>query len=287
MYTLYILDSYIPYIQNMSKPVPDTLAKENAHDRDQNIIFDEGPHIYTVFGELGYTSVTTWVHHHFDVFDGPAVVENIMKSKKMLDPTYKYYGKTREEILEGWKKNGDSASTKGTKLHYDIECFYNGWKVENDSIEYGFFQKFVQDYPHLKPYRTEWVVYYDELKLSGSIDMVFKDENTGKFYIYDWKRCNEIPHENLYGKTAKTECIKHMPDCKFWQYSLQLNTYRRFLEDKYDIPIEGMALVCMHPDNVYKTYERIEVPRLDKEMDDLIALRTEQAKTIVLTPAPI
>jgi hypothetical protein len=269
----------------LSKPVPLTLSKLNAHERDKNIIFDEGPHIYTVFGQLGYTSVTTWVHHHFDVFDGPGIVTGIMNSKKMQDPTYKYYGKTREEILDGWRKNGDSASSAGTQMHYDIECYYNGLPVENDSIEYSYFKKFEADFPSLKPYRTEWIVYYDELKLSGSIDMVFRDEITGKFYIYDWKRCNEIPHENAFGKMSKSPCLQHMPDAKYWHYSLQLNTYRRFLEDKYDIPIEGMFLVRLHPDNAYKTYERIEVQRLDAEMDALFAIRKEEAKTIILEDA--
>jgi ATP-dependent exoDNAse (exonuclease V) beta subunit len=271
----------------MSKPVPDTLAKRNPHERDQNIVFDEGPHIYTVFGKLGYTSVTTWVHHLFSDFDAEAVVNNIMKSKKMIDdPTYKYYGKTKQEILDGWNKNRDDSASKGTQMHYDIECYYNDWDVTNDSPEYSYFIQFRTDYPNLKPYRTEWVVYYDELKLSGSIDMVFQDENDGKFYIYDWKRCKEIPHEGFNGKCAKESCIQHLPDSKFWHYSLQLNTYRRFLEDKYNIPIEGMYLVCMHPDNAYKTYERIQVQRLEKEMNDLFDIRREEAKQVVLTDAP-
>ena len=271
----------------MSKPVPDTLTKRNPHERDQNITFDEGPHIYTVFGKLGYTSVTTWVHQLFSDFDAEAVVNNIMKSRKMVDdPTYKYYGKTKQEILDGWNKNRDDSASKGTQLHYDIECYYNDWDVTNDSPEYGYFIQFRTEHPHLKPYRTEWVVYYDELKLSGSIDMVFQDETDGKFYIYDWKRCKEIPHEGFNNKFAKLECVQHLPDSKFWHYSLQLNTYRRFLEDKYNIPIEGMYLVCMHPDNAYNTYELIQVQRLEKEMNALFDIRREQAKTIVLTDAP-
>ena len=29
---------------------------------------------------------------------------------------------------------------------------------------------------HLKPYRTEWMIYDKELKLAGSIDMIFINE---------------------------------------------------------------------------------------------------------------
>ena len=39
------------------------LATKNAHIRDKDITFEEGPHIYTVMGDRGgYTSVTTWNH---------------------------------------------------------------------------------------------------------------------------------------------------------------------------------------------------------------------------------
>jgi ATP-dependent exoDNAse (exonuclease V) beta subunit len=265
------------------KSVPDTLAKRNAHERDQFITFDEGPHIYTVYNKLGYTSVTTWNHRHFTGFDAPAIVNNIMKSKKINDPSYKYYGMTREDILTQWRNNGNSASTKGTQLHYDIECFYNEWKVENNSIEYSYFQNFVKDNPNLKPYRTEWIVFYEELKMSGSIDMVFENEK-GEFVIYDWKRCNEIPHESNYNQFATTSCISHLPDAKFWHYALQLNMYKVFLEHKYDKKVSGMFLVSLHPDNPYKNYDRIEVPVLEVEIKGLLELRKREALTIELKP---
>ena len=268
-----------------SKPVPDTLAKKNVHERDQHIIFDEGPHIYTVHGKLGYTSVTTWNHHHFSAFDAEKIATNIVNGKRVhSDPNYKYYKMTKDEIITMWRKNGDSASTKGTQLHYDIECFYNDWPVQNGSIEYQYFQNFVKDYPNLKPYRTEWMVYYEELKMSGSIDMLFQNEKR-EFLIYDWKRCNEIPHECPYGKFAVTPCISHLPDTKFWHYALQLNIYKMFLEHKYDKKVVGMFLICLHPDNPYKNYERIEVPLMEKEIKDLYDIRLKEAELVELRDA--
>ena len=73
-----------------TKIIPDYLAKLNAHERDPYIEFDEGPHIYTVHGEGGYTSVTTFNHSHFSHFDAEATLQKIMKSSRMKDPTYKY-----------------------------------------------------------------------------------------------------------------------------------------------------------------------------------------------------
>jgi hypothetical protein len=50
------------------------------------------------------------------------------------------------------------------------------------------------------------------------------------------------------------------------------------LEHKYGKKVTGLYLVCLHPDNVYKKYERIEVKNMDKEINDLYALRLEQVK---------
>ena len=251
------------------------LSVKNAHPRDQFITFDEGPHVYTVHGESGYTSVTTWNHHHFEQFDADKIIDSMMKGKKMKDSTYKYYGMTREQIKASWDCNRDGASSAGTKMHLDIEHFYNGLPVENDSIEYEYFKQFVSDFPDLKPYRTEWMVYWEDIKISGSIDMIFENPD-GTLLIYDWKRCKEISHENGFGKTASTSCIRHLPDTNFWHYSLQLNMYKSILENKYDKKVVGLFLVCLHPDNPYKSYDRIEVPFLDKEMKDLIEFRRQE-----------
>jgi PD-(D/E)XK nuclease superfamily len=277
----------------MSKPVPTYLSIKNAHPRDPYITFDEGPHIYTVHGEGGYTSVTTWNHHHFSLFDADSVIQGILKNRRYkTDPEYKYYGRSAEDIKAEWDRNRDQASGAGTNMHYDIECYYNQMEVKNDSVEYQYFRKFLHDFPTfnhtpplpdgtivpatLVPYRTEWMIYYEELRLSGSVDMVFENPEDGTIQIYDWKRCKEIKYENEYGKTALTASIKHLPDTNFWHYALQLNTYKTILEEKYGKKVTGLYLVCLHPDNPYKTYDRIEVPFLEKEMKELFEERRKE-----------
>ena len=189
---------------------------------------------------------------------------------------------SREDILASWDLNRDTAAQAGTQTHYNVECFYNDIPVDDDSIEYKYFMEFVADHPHLTAYRTEWCVFYEEIRISGSIDMVFLDTRSGDYMIYDWKRSKGIEYESYGGKTATTRCIRHLPDSNFWHYSLQLNVYRKILQDKYDMKITKLALVVLHPDNQSKTYEVIDVPMMDKEMDDLWEYRKEELQSTPL-----
>ena len=251
----------------------DYLAKKNEHERDKYITFEEGPHIYTVHGDSSFMSVTTFIHSNFSHFDSEGTVNKIINGKKWgQDESYKYYKKSKEEILQMWEDKRDNAAKAGTKLHYDIECYYNKCPNENNSIEYQYFKNFVKDYD-LKPYRTEWMVYYEEYKLSGSIDMIFENED-GSLQIYDWKRSEEFKYEDNWNNTcSSTKCLSHIPDTNFWHYSLQLNMYKTILEHKYDKKVTNLFLVRIHPDDPYKNYERVEVPILEKELNDLLNFR--------------
>ena len=85
-------------------------------------------------------SVTTWNHSHFEHFDADKIITNMMNSKNWKKN--KYYGKTRDEIKKMWDDNRDQASGAGTKMHYDIECYYNNMNVNNDSTEFKWFLEF-------------------------------------------------------------------------------------------------------------------------------------------------
>lgn len=254
---------------------PIVLSQRNVHPRDANISFEEKEHIYTVLGERGtYTSVTTFVHSLFPHFDSSAILDKILGNSKMSDPTYKYHGMTRQMIEDMWEKNRVEASSAGTKMHFDVECFYNELTVNNTSVEYEYFMHFVKDHPWLRAYRTEWMIYHEELKISGSIDMVFLDERDGKYYIFDWKRSKEIKFDDDYCDYGTSEFTNQLPNLNFWHYSLQLGVYKAILEDKYDMEIGGMYLVVLHPDNT--NYEKIQTADLSKEIAALFESRLKK-----------
>jgi ATP-dependent exoDNAse (exonuclease V) beta subunit len=250
----------------------DYLSTLHPHPRDARIRFIEEGHKYFVDDEEGYTSVTTWNHDLFPHFDAESIVARILQSSRWKnDSSYAYYQKTKEEILAGWDKNRDQAAASGTRMHLNIEKYYNGVAVEDESAEYSYFLKFRSDHMFLEAFRTEWMIFDEETRISGSVDMVFRDVNTGAFHIYDWKRSKGIEWESPYGKTAVLDFLSHVPDTNFWHYSLQLNTYRYILEKLYGMVITDLFLVVFHPSNA--SYEKVRCADMREELDAIMAYR--------------
>ena len=243
---------------------------KNSHRRDRHIKFFEVGHKYTITTDPNskYTSVTTWIHNMFPKFDADEIINKIMSGSKWNE-THKYWGMTPDEIKNSWKQNGEKVSGDGTEMHYNIECFMNNCRLceqpythkdlfddyvsnmsedEREKLEekdeWQHFLTFLTEHPHLRPYRTEWTVYNEDAKLAGSIDMIYENDD-GSLSIYDWKRSKEISKHG-WGKFATCEEISHIPNANYWHYSLQLNTYRRILQDKYGKTVKELFLVRLH-----------------------------------------
>ena len=293
----------------MSEPMK--LAIENYHPMDESISFEESTHTYTIDGDTSFTSVTTFVHQHFPHFDADATIQSLLSEKKtykgrtvqnnskyretaikhiqstlkehgedasleratayLNDTSSHYYIQEKNAIKSEWEKT----STSGTKMHLDIEYFYNDIPQENTSQEYAHFKSFHTDFkiefPHYRPYRTEWTVFYKELKLAGSVDMVFENTLDGTLMIYDWKRVKSIDYEAFDNRTAITPCLEGMPDSKFWHYSLQLNTYKAIIEAQYYKKVTKLVLVRLYPDA--PSYELYECHDLQDEVKQLFENR--------------
>lgn len=264
------------------------LAHINYHPFDDRISFEEESHTYTIDGDSTFTSVTTFLHHQFPAFRPEeaaaqlltekrengrpnqnkyrlTAIENIRRSlgdetieravAALNDTTSPQYHAEKSAIIEQWNQTSKS----GTKIHADIEYFYNDEPRPNDSIEYQYFMHFKEDFerehPQYRPYRTEWTVFYKELKIAGSIDMVYENIEDGTLMIYDWKRVKEIKYEAYRDECGLGVCAD-LPHTNFWHYSLQLNTYKAILEGQYGKKVTKCVLVRLYPDAPdYETHE--------------------------------
>jgi len=270
------------------------LYNKNKHERDDSLIFEESTHTYTILHDSNnkYTSVTTWVHEHFPTFNADLIISHMMNGKKW-NPDNKYWGMSPQEIKDKWNADGKESARLGTNLHYDIECFMNqnisttpsqknllenynmsNEKQKQDTPEWNYFMKFIKDNEDLVAYRTEWMIYHEELKLAGSIDMVYENPDS-TLVIYDWKRSKNIEMGNPFRKYSTSKLISHIPDTNLWHYSLQLNIYKALLEDKYGKKVVGLYLIRLHPNG--ESYECIPCKDLSSEVSELINHRYTNA----------
>lgn len=267
------------------------LSRINHHPRDDRIIFVESTHTYYVDGSSeGNISTTKFVHSFFPHFDAAAIIQKMKRSPKW--PQSKYYGKTDKEIMDEWNNNGKVASEAGTAMHLAIEQFLHGSaELISEEIkgtpEWRYFQQFWADCGgDLEPYRMEWEVWTDpSIKLTGSIDGVFRRKSDGRIVIYDWKRSKEIKSDNPFGSGLAP--LDHLPDTNYWHYTLQLNIYKWILETYYGQDVADLYLVILHPDN--KSYKRMRLNILTDEVLAMVDARkravAEGCKQDVILPS--
>ena len=239
------------------------LKEKNKHPRDEHISFKEEGHEYNIDGDIGYTSVTSFLKQFFQEFDADKAIDNIRRSSKYRYS--KYYGMDKRTIKAMWDNRREVAAKNGTMCHKDIENAYNYGNLEVCYPEFDQFLEF--NYDHIKwgIYRTEWLIYNTKYRLAGSVDAIFQHTDTGKFIMCDHKTSDDIV---VSGYNKAKSPISHLDDCNFWKYALQQNLYKWMLEEEYGILIDEMYITWFCKKNT--SYKKIKVPLLSKEIIDIL-----------------
>lgn len=260
-----------------------TLEQINSHERDKDIIFYEGPHKYFYKNKIQFeTSVTGFIHLFVPAFDANKIVDLIIKKKCRPQTLNKYIGMTKENILNKWESEKKLACLLGTRLHLLIEEYFNNIHLHIEKellpVEFQYFQRFInsKSIDYLVPYRTEWIVYDTDLNLAGSIDMCFYNKKTDKYVLYDWKRSKEIKKN---AKEYLLEPLSNLQNCNYVTYSLQLNMYKFLLEKNYNISIESMHLLVMHPR--YNQYQKYDIMDMSSDIFKIIEYRTKNTSKLI------
>ena len=219
-------------------------------------------------------SVTGLIESFFPEFDSDywsdkKAIERIkIEGGKLTDENIY---KVKKDILMEWEENRKDAADKGTILHEKIENFYNNIEDNLDAPEFTYFKNFIQKYPKLKPYKTEWRIFDSNLSLAGSIDMVYEKDN-GDLFLFDWKRSTKII--NGAGHLIESDYdygfdeLSHIADNSYNRYSLQLNLYKYIIESNYGKKISSMNLLILHPH--FHNFFHLQIPDLEKETKFLI-----------------
>jgi hypothetical protein len=232
-------------------------------------------------------STTTDIHMQFPAFNEPVVIARMRRRKKWHDPAQnKYFGMTDEAISAEWERIRSDASKKGTAMHLNLERCYNDQSHETTSKEFSLFREFECAHVNgkLKPFRTEWVMHHDALHLCGSADIIFaylNDDVPLEFYdpmlnpcprkkhlvLGDYKRSKAINHSPFMSHDADEEEIKEwygnvpctamLSNCNAVHYACQMCYYKEYLEEHYEIIIDEMFLIILHPQQL--TYMKVVI----------------------------
>tara|TARA_B100001063_G_C16738558_1_gene543431 strand:- start:606 stop:1409 length:804 start_codon:yes stop_codon:yes gene_type:complete len=260
---------------------PDHFNK-NHHPKDFEISFDNDNHEYFVNKKKISYSVSELINNFFPKFDSDYWSK--IKAVEQLQQDGEPYNdakikETQNEILDAWETKRNEASKNGLIIHETIEKFYNQEKIDLIPHEFNYFQQFISKYPKLKPYRTEWRIYNNELTLAGTVDMVYEKDN-GDLFLFDWKRSTRIVNDTgvlrLSDFKYAYDELSHVADNSFNKYALQQNLYKYILENYYDKKISSMNLLVLHPR--YHTYFHLKIPEMRKETEFLIRQSAEEHK---------
>ena len=206
---------------------------------NQNIILDRKNHIYKLITNpnIEFTSVTTFIDQFFEKFDAQAIAEKLAKSHP------KYMDKSVEDILNDWKKSAEH----GTKVHEEIENFIiNTTPITEKKSAAGL--RWLKSYIANGNFQIypEVIVYSEELKLCGTIDLLIKNLDNDKYIIMDWKTSKSINKKSFKNKKGVLAASKKIDDSKFNHYSLQLSLYRYILENYYGLIIDNHAILHLN-----------------------------------------
>jgi hypothetical protein len=225
--------------------------KEQLIERFSDLVFEEETHFYGLKSDrdfrfkLSCSSIAKLCKKAFDTE---------YWSKKKADEL----GKTQEEIKAEWNEKRDTAATRGTATHLALQNELDGvvW-LENELVP----KKTIIDIRKwlvkngYSSVATELKMYDKELAISGTMDLLAYNKFTKKFYIIDWKTNKHKKIEKIENYVDKKtgelkqshfkfeKPFNHLPQSKYYEYSMQLSTYKLILERNFDIKIEGIILV--------------------------------------------
>ena len=279
----------LPEIQEIRERIVETYTNK--------LIFLEGPHEYYLDG-VQYMCVSD-VTHKYKPITGEQMAENCVKKwQRDHDPSYKYYGLTKEEILAQWAVKSGHACEFGTEVHAFGESMFYYMIGEPEKILPECADKFRDGIPHPTSLHEEAVVKFWEdipetfvpvlaetkvfnrngTPYAGTFDILFyyvdeKNPQKSGLVIFDYKT-NEDLYKNFRGQKLLWP-FNDMLDMSYSYYTLQLGCYQVPLEN-LGYKVIGRRLIWLRPDG---TYDSVKVNGVSDRIRE--ALDIPDAKKII------
>lgn len=206
--------------------------------------------------------------------------------------------KTIEEVLAEWDYKRDFSCDKGSTCHEFAQSLWSGeeWNLLpfDNSKEYskavnkikGQAINFKNDYQDmLEHIKDEYIVGSEEYDIASAIDHLFYNKLTGGLVLVDYKTntvlkgYNDDKKNDRYIKQMKIP-LTDIKDQAIYHYHIQLSIYKYLIEKYTNLIVDEWFIVYMSENN--DNYEIIETPYLKDEVEEILEMRKNMAKMILI-----
>ena len=206
-----------------------------------DIQFEETTHTYTPTSvpNLKLRSCTEFIKNFFEPFDKYKI------ANKLVDHIPKYRNRTVESLIEEW----EAAADHGKAVHKEIEDYISsGLAPSSIKAKHGanWFCDYSKGNNH--DFFTEAIIYSEELRLAGTIDLLVHNKSNDTFSIIDWKTNKKIDQNSYQRKMGRKHPTSSLMDCNFTHYTLQMSLYKYILEEYYDFKVTNTKLIHLTED---------------------------------------
>ena len=239
------------------------------------------------------------VTHKYKPISGEQMAENCVKKwQRDQDPSYKYYGLTKEEILAQWAVKSGNACEYGTEVHAFGESMFYHMIGEPEKILPECKDKFRDGVPcPSNPHEEAIVKFWNDLPetfvpvlaetkvfnrngtpYAGTFDILFyyvDEKNPWKsgLVIFDYKT-----NEDIYKNFRQQKLLwpfNDMLDMSASYYTLQLGLYQIPLEN-LGYNVVARRLIWVKPDG---TYDNVRIQDVSDRVREALDIPT--ALTII------
>ena len=239
--------------------------------------FDEG-HYYTYKGEKVGISTTSLIHKYSKPFEADKIAGFIAKRDKT----------TKAKVLNEWRLENLHSTVKGTMIHEYAQDMWEGktpkfnWKDVPKEVNLTRLKNDLkilskQAKSHYNDYKDRyemlWIelyVGYPDVDECGAVDVIFWDTIDKYIVVSDYKSNKEIKREGYKGQMM-LDILKHLPDCNFIHYSLQLSMYEYKFEEMTNLKVGRTEIIYFDINS--KEYQVIEPLDLKKEAENILENR--------------
>ena len=129
------------------------------------------------------------------------------------------------------------------------------------------FELALQNQDIYEPVMAEVKLHTDE-QISGMVDMLYRNKQTGEYLICDWKRAKDLTKQ-IGRKKGYGPCERY-PDSSLSKYTIQVTFYAWALRKYYNINVTEAWIIGLHPNKQGPEIIPVELQAHIQTVEDMI-----------------